>query len=141
MADKDKNNLQGKHLETGHIPLTTLTDIESNKMYCKCKKCGEIVIADTSKNITSNIEPPKYGYYCPFCDNYDFVYYNELFFDKASAQLDINLTRDDTVGVVACLICEERVPVSRWEWEGNHLKICKKCKKAILKLRKMFDEE
>ena len=32
-------------------------------------------------------------------------------------------------------------PVSRWEWEGTHAKICEKCKKAILKLRKMFDEE
>ena len=139
MADKDKNNLQGKHLETGYISLTTLTDIELNKMYCKCKKCGEIVIADTSKVLSS--DPPKYGYYCPFCDNYDFVYYNELFFDKASDQLDRNLTIDDTVGVVACLICGERVPVSRWEWESSRSKICDKCKKAILKLRKMFDEE
>ena len=48
---------------------------------------------------------------------------------------------DTIVAVIPCLICEERIPVSRWEWEGSHAKICEKCKKAVLKLRKMFDEE
>lgn len=140
MADKDKNNSLAKHLETGRIPLTTFTNKKLNKIYCKCKKCGEIVMVDTSRALTS--DPLKYSYYCPFCDNDGSVYYNELYSDKASAKLADNLTRDDdTVGVVYCMICEERIPLSRLEWEGNHLKICKKCKKAILKLRKMFDEE
>ena len=48
---------------------------------------------------------------------------------------------DTIVAVIPCLICEERVPVTRWEREGSHAKICEKCKKAVLKLRKMFDEE
>ena len=82
MTDEVKNNLQGKHLETGYIEIPT--------------------------------EP----------------------------RLDMKLIRDnDTVGAVYCLICDESIPVNRWEWEDNHSKICKKCKKAILKLRKMFDEE
>ena len=115
----------------------TIWDIELNKIYCKCKKCGKIVTADTSRALTS--DPPKYSYHCPFCDNDDFVYYNELYYDGEIEQLDRNLTRDnDTIGVVYCLICGEPVPVSMWE---NHSKICDKCKKAILKLRKMFDEE
>ena len=143
MKDEDKNNLQGKDLKTGCIQLKTFTNEELHKIYCKCKKCGEIVTAYTSKALTS--DPPKYSYYCPFCDNNDFVYYNELFSDKKSAQLYSDTTRitgdNDTVGVVYCLICEECIPVSRWEWEGDHTAICEKCKKAILKLRKMFDEE
>ena len=82
MTDENKNNLQGKLLETGYIEIPT--------------------------------EP----------------------------RLDSKLIGDnDTVGIVYCLICDESIPVNRWEWEGNHSKICKKCKKAILKLRKMFDEE
>ena len=77
MKDEDKNNLQGKHLETGCIEIPT------------------------------------------------------------EHRIDI----DTTVAAIPCLICEERIPVSRWEWEGSHTKICDKCKKAILKLRKMLDEE
>lgn len=52
-----------------------------------------------------------------------------------------SLDIDTTVAAIPCLICEERVPVSRWEWEGSHAKICDKCKKAILKLRKMLENE
>lgn len=74
MKDEDKNNLQGKHLETGYIEIPT----------------------------------------------------------EHRADIDI------TVAAIPCLICGEPVPVSIWE---NHSKICDKCKKAILKLRKMFDEE
>ena len=140
MKDEDKNNLKGKDLKTGRIQLKTFTNEELHKIYCKCKKCGEIVTADTSRALTS--DPPKYSYYCPFCDNDDVVYYNELYYDGEIEQLDRNLTRDnDTIGVVYCMICEERIPLSRLEWEGEHTTICEKCKKAILKLRKMFDEE
>ena len=140
MKDKDKNKELAKFLKTEYIPLKALRDIELNRIYCKCKKCGKIVTADTSRSLTS--DPPKYSYYCPFCDNNDFVYDNELYYDGEIEQLDRNLTGDnDTVGVVYCLICEERIPLSRLEWEGSHTKICDKCKKAILKLRKMFDEE
>ena len=71
-----------------------------------------------------------------------YIHDKELYFNGEIEQLDRNLTRDnDTVGVVYCLICDESIPLTRWEWEGNHSKICEKCKKAILKLRKMLDEE
>lgn len=56
-------------------------------------------------------------------------------------RLDSKLIRDTTVAAIPCLICGERIPVTKWEWESSHSKICEKCKKAILKLRKMFDEE
>ena len=78
MADEVKNNLPGKHLETGYIEIPT--------------------------------EP----------------------------RLDSKLIRDTTVAAIPCLICGESVPVSMWE---NHSKICDKCKKAILKLRKMTEDE
>ena len=81
----------------------------------------------------------KYNYICPHCNNSGYAYSNELF--SYVITTDAQYGSNPTVPIIEtapCLICGEPVPVSMWE---NHAKICDKCKKAILKLRKMFDEE
>ena len=108
-----------------------------NTSYCICKKCGEIVPVDTSMALLS--DPPKYNYHCPRCNNSGYAYSNELF--SYVITTDAQYGSNPTVPIIEaapCLICGEPVPVSMWE---NHAKICNKCKRAILKLRKMFDEE
>ena len=108
-----------------------------NTSYCICKKCGEIVPVDTSMALLS--DPPKYNYHCPHCNNSGYAYSNELF--SYVITTDAQYGSNPTVPIIEtapCIICGEPVPVSMWE---NHAKICNKCKRAILKLRKMFDEE
>ena len=130
--DNYKNKLQAVHPEFGPISLTNvshgmLLNTDLNKAYCKCKNCGQVAEVDTSMVLTSN--PPKYNYYCPHCDQHGYVYCSEVFYDTKVAQFE------DTT---SCLICGEPVNISMWD---NYSKICEKCKKAILKLRKMLEEE
>ena len=124
MTNKEKDNSQEASTKV-------------NTSYCICKKCGEIVQVDTSMALLS--DPPKYNYHCPHCNNSGYAYSNELF--SYVITTDAQYGSNPTVPIIEtapCLICGEPVPVSMWE---NHAKICNKCKRAILKLRKMFDEE
>lgn len=108
-----------------------------NTTYCICKKCGEIVPVDTSMALLS--DPPKYNYHCPRCNNSGYAYSNELFSYVITTDAQHGGVQTGAAILTApCLICGEPVPVSMWE---NHAKICDKCKKAILKVRKMFEEE
>ena len=107
------------------------------KAYCKCSNCGQVVEVDTSVVLTS--DPPKYNYHCPHCNNSSYVLCSEVFYDSKVAP--ISSLKDAPIEmcmVTSCLICGESVPVSMWE---NHSKICDKCKKAVLKLRKMLEDE
>ena len=127
MSNKEKNNSQEASTKV-------------NTSYCICKKCGEIVPVDTSMALLS--DPPKYNYHCPHCNNSGYAYSNELFSYIITTDAQLGGIQTEAANfTVPCLICGEPVPVSRWEWEGTHAKICDKCKRAILKLRKMFDEE
>ena len=107
------------------------------KAYCKCSNCGQVAEVDVSAVLTS--DPPKYNYHCPHCNNSGYVLCSEVFYDPKAAP--ISSLKDAPIEmcmVTSCLICGEPVSVSMWE---NHSKICDKCKKAILKLRKMTEDE
>ena len=122
-----------KHIEFNPASLATTVLIKQpdNKAYCTCGKCGQVAEVDTSMVLTSN--PPKYNYHCPHCDNYNYVLCSEVFYDTKVAQFE------DISGVsTSCLICGEPVNISLFD---NHSKICDQCKKAILKLRKMLEED
>lgn len=140
--DKYKNKLQAAQSEFETIPFTDvshgiLLNTDLNKAYCKCSNCGQVAEVDTSVCLTSN--PPKYNYHCPHCDNYSYVLCSEVFYDTKIAQFEDIPFNVEGLGLAApCLICEESVPVSILD---NHSKICEKCKKAILKLRKMLEED
>ena len=106
------------------------------KGYCKCKKCGHKAEVDTSITLTSY--PPQYSYYCPHCEERGFILCSEAYYETKS--FDNLETLPDLSDQLAtpCLICGEPVPVSILD---NHSKICEKCKKAILKVRKMIEED
>ena len=107
------------------------------KAYCKCSNCGQVAEVDVSAVLTS--DPPKYNYHCPHCNNSGYVLCSEVFYDpKAASISSLKNAPIEMCMVTSCLICGEPVPVSMRE---NHSKICDKCKKAILKLRKMMEGE
>ena len=108
-----------------------------NKAYCKCSNCEQVAEVDTSMVLTSN--PPKYNYHCPHCDKHGYVYCSEVFYDTKIAQIETIPIPAEPIGLAApCLICGDTVVVSIWD---NHSKICEKCKKPLLKLRKMLEED
>lgn len=127
--DNYKNKLQIAHQEG------MLLNTDLNKGYCKCKKCGQVAEVDTSIVLTSN--PPKYTYHCPHCGEHGYIYCSEVFYDTKVAQFETSPLEINSLAT-PCLICGEPVPVSMLD---NHSKICEKCKKAILKLRKMLEED
>lgn len=138
--DKYKNKLQAAHPDFEAISLTgvshgMLLNTDLNKAYCKCKKCGQVAEVDTSICLTSN--PPKYNYHCPHCDNHGYIYCSEVFYDTKAVQYESIPTEINSLAT-PCLICGEYVPISMFD---NHAKICENCKKAILKLRKMLEED
>ena len=113
-----------------------LINTDLTKGYCKCKKCGHKAEVDTSICLTSN--PPKYNYYCPHCGEHGYVYCSEAYYEtKSFDSLEILPDLSDQLAT-PCLICGGPVPVSILD---NHSKICEKCKKAILKVRKMLEED
>ena len=132
-----KNKLQPDFEQLSLVNIThgMLVNTDLNKAYCTCGKCGQIAEVDTSMVLASY--PPQYNYYCPHCDNHGYTYCSEVFYDTKIAQLETIPTETGTFAT-PCLICGESIPVSMLD---NHSKICKKCKKAILKLRKMLEED
>lgn len=140
--DKYKNKLQAVHPEVEPISFTDvshgmLLNTDLDKTYCKCKNCGQVAEVDTSMVLTSN--PPKYNYYCHHCDQHGYVYCSEVFYDTKVAPISsLKDTPTEICVATSCLICGESVNVSLFD---NHSKICEKCRKAVLKLRKMLEED
>jgi hypothetical protein len=107
-----------------------------NKGYCKCEYCGQTAEVDTSIAFTSY--PAQYGYYCPHCKEHGFILCSEVYYETMPLDSLETLPELSNQIVTSCLICGEPIPVSLFD---NHIKICEKCKKAILKLRKMLEED
>ena len=108
-----------------------------NKVYCKCSNCGQVAEVDTSAVLMS--DPPKYNYHCSHCNNSGYVLCSEVFYDpKAAPSNSLKDAPIEICGVTSCLICGAHIKVSMCD---NHIKICDKCKKAVLKLRKMLEDK
>lgn len=68
-------------------------------------------------------------------------------FDKKREKKDIDdywkdkitVSTTDSIGAIFCIICDERKEISITETRYGPY-ICNKCKNAIMKVRKMFDE-
>lgn len=110
-------------------------NIDLNKSYCRCGKCGQTAEVDTSVVLTSN--PPKYNYHCPHCGSYGYTFCSDIFCDTKGAQFEPTPVEVESLAS-SCLICGELVPVSLFD---NSPKVCEKCKKAVLKVRKMLEEK
>ena len=107
------------------------------RSFTVCRPSSQTDLSSSLTVLTSN--PPQYNYYCPHCDNQGYVLCGEVFYDtKATPISSPKYAPIEPCMVTSCLICGEPVSVSMWE---NHSKICDKCKKAILKLRKMTEDE
>ena len=112
-----------------------------NKVYCKCSNCEQVAEVDASVVLTS--DPPKYNYHCSHCNNSGYVLCSEVFYDPKAVSISpsISSLKDAPIeicGVTSCLICGAHIKVSMCD---SHVKICDKCKKAVLKLRKMLEDK
>jgi hypothetical protein len=114
-----------------------LINTDLNKGYCKCKNCGGKAEVDTSICLTSN--PPKYNYYCPHCGEHGYIYCSETYYETKSLDSLETLPEISDQLAVSCLVCGESVPAKTF-YQPEFV-ICEKCKKAILKVRKMFEED
>lgn len=112
-----------------------LHPFEREKEYIKCPHCGEAAEVNTSMVLTSY--PAQYGYHCEHCDKHGFIFCHDLE-NLRIKTATIKLENIENALCTPCLICGEPVPVSMLD---NHSKICEKCKKAVLKVRKMLEEE
>ena len=100
-----------------------------------CPKCGKAAEADISIILTS--DPLQYSYYCPYCGSHGSIpcsYVDQYQFYKKVW---------DAVESVAtpqahCIICDEETSSVN---KINGPYICENCKKAILKLRRMLEDE
>ena len=112
---------------------TTMLTTPNKKTYIQCPCCGKEAEVNTEIVLTSN--PPQYNYTCKHCGHYSSIYCSELPYKEICEipQPDIQ-----TGICTPCLVCGEPVPVSILD---NHSKICEKCKKTILKLRKMLEDK
>ena len=62
-----------------------------------------------------------------------------MFYDpKAASISSLKNAPIELCMVTSCLICGAPIKVSMCD---NHIKICDKCKKAVLKLRKMLEDK
>ena len=108
---------------------------------CICKRCGHFAKVDMSGVLTSN--PPQYAYDCYNCGNIGCVTERELIYETApnfTATADISTISvlSEVIGI-PCLICGETVPAkTMYNYEAP---ICEKCKKAVLKMREVLDNE
>lgn len=110
-----------------------LRSFDHEKVYIKCPHCGEAALVDMSMVLTSY--PPQYNYYCEHCGHRGYTRCSEV---ERSGWAEIPKNDDWVTSFSApCLICGEPVPVSMLD---SHSQICEKCKKAILKLRKMLED-
>jgi Zn finger protein HypA/HybF involved in hydrogenase expression len=112
-----------------------LVNTDLTKGYCKCKKCGRRAEVDTSIVLTSY--PPQYNYHCPHCGEHGFILCSEAYYETKSFDNLEKLPELSSQLAVSCLICGEPVPSNTLNYEAA---VCEKCKKAILKLRKMLED-
>ncbi len=132
--NKNKLHPEFKPLSLSNVSHGALLNTDLNKAFCTCGKCGQVAEVDASLVLTSY--PPKYNYHCPHCDNYGYVYCSEVFYDTKVAHIE-PIPVETGYLATSCLICGEPVPSNTLKYEAA---ICEKCKKAILKLRKILED-
>ena len=112
-----------------------LRPFEPEKAYIKCPHCGEAAEVNTSMVLTSY--PAQYGYYCNHCDKHGFIFCHDLE-NLRIKTATIKLENIENALCTPCLVCGTPITTRTMQYEAA---ICEDCKKAILKVRKMFEEE
>ena len=112
---------------------TTVDHIE--RVSFPCPKCGKAAEADISIILTS--DPLQYSYYCPYCGSHGSIpcsYVDQYqFYKKVWDAVESAATPQ-----AHCIICDEETSSVN---KINGPYICENCKKAILKLRRMLEDE
>ena len=112
---------------------TTVDHIE--RVSFPCPKCGKAAEADIMVILTS--DPLQYSYYCPYCGSHGSIpcsYVDQYQFYKKVW----DAVEDATTPQAHCIICDEEISSVN---KINGPYICENCKKAILKLRKLLEDE
>ena len=112
---------------------TTVDHIE--RVSFPCPKCGKAAEADIMVILTS--DPLQYSYYCPYCGSHGSIpcsYVDQYQFYKKVW----DAVEDDATHKAHCIICGEEISSVN---KINGPYICENCKKAILKLRRMLEDE
>ena len=112
---------------------TTVDHIE--RVSFPCPKCGKAAEADISIILTS--DPLQYSYYCPYCGSHGSIpcsYVDQYQFYKKVW----DAAESDATPHAHCIICGEEISSVN---KINGPYICENCKKAILKLRRMLEDE
>jgi endogenous inhibitor of DNA gyrase (YacG/DUF329 family) len=100
-----------------------------------CPECGKEAEADISIVLSSY--PGQYNYHCPHCGAHGSVLCSEV------DNYRFNKKVWDAIGSTKlhgtkCIICGEE---TTFAGEIEHPYICKKCKKAVLAMRKLLEEK
>ena len=112
---------------------TTMNHIE--RVSFPCPKCGKAAEADISIILTS--DPLQYSYYCPYCGSHGSIpcsYVDQYQFYKKVW----DAAESAAAPQAHCIICGEEISSVN---KINGPYICENCKKAILKLRRMIEDE
>lgn len=112
---------------------TTVDHIE--RVSFPCPKCGKAAEADTMVILTS--DPLQYSYYCPYCGSHGSIpcsYVDQYQFYKKVC----DAAESAAAPQAHCIICGEEASFTN---KINGPYICENCKKAILKLRRMLEDE
>lgn len=130
------SNFKEQYISHNMKLTNNLDNIELNKGYCTCGRCGETAEVDTSVVLTSY--PPKYNYHCPHCDYHGFTFCSDVF-TKPTRIINGSFS---SKFLATCLICgeETELPVTIG-LSNTEITVCDKCKKAVLKIRKMLESD
>lgn len=121
-------------LKTTNSQDCILRPFEQEKVYIKCPHCGGLAEVDTSMVLTSY--PPQYNFYCGECKHHGYVFCHELS-ERQVKKIPEKVAALDNLST-SCLVCGESVPAKTlYQFE---VVVCEKCKKAILKVRKMLED-
>ena len=113
------------------------------KEHVVCPKCGEV--ADLDPEILTSM-PPQRRIRCPHCGlvTSDFCHNLNIFYgDEKPKQpwiIDDILPDVKATYMTKCIICGDSIPVNATAYEPS-AHVCENCKRAILKLRKMLEED
>ena len=100
-----------------------------------CPHCGKEAEADISIVLSSY--PGQYNYYCPHCGAYGSVLCSEVDGYRFKQNVWETITSPLLFGI-KCIICGEES-----SFEGNPVTpyVCPKCKKAVMKMRRLIEED